>query len=230
MKFLGRRQSSKSKQNDDSGATATVDDDRDEMNPLERFFSDAGSVFSGAVTEAVSMAEDAKSIISADLDSESEDEDEQDEKKSSAKSTRGSKSKKDKSNKVIEVKGSPSDLAKEIKKLDKLERQVEKAEQDIMRVIEKNEKEIDKAEEESEKIRRKIKLLTRKFELGRFMHRDEEDFADELVGEVLKEGGDGIKGAGESVVGYIPRLVSSVNRSATEKIFPHDSDADSDYE
>ncbi len=208
----------------------SFDDDRDEMNPLERFFSDAGSVFSGAVTEAASMAEDAKSIISADLDSENEDEDEdeQDEKKSSAKSTRGSNSKKDKSNKVIKVKGSPSDLAKEIKKLDKLERQVVKAEQVILRAIEKTEKEIDKAEEEQEKSRRKIKLLSRKFELERFMHRDEEDFADENVGEVLKEGGDGIKDAGESVVGYIPRLVSSVNRSATKKIFPHDSDADNE--
>ncbi len=235
--FRARRLASKAKANQSTTESVasefedtrgdSFDDDRDDMNPLERFLSDAGSVFSGAVTEAASMAEDAKSIISADLsedeedEDEDEDEDEQDKKKS--KSTRASKSKKDKSN---EVKGSPATLAKEIKKLDKLERQVEKAERDIMKAIEKTEKEIDKAEEEQEKSRRKIKLLTRKFVLERFMHRDEEDFADEEVGEVLKEGGDGTKGAGESVVEYIPRLVGSVNRSATKKIFPHDSDAD----
>ena len=211
-------------------------DDRDEMNPLERFFSDAGSVFSGAVTEAASLAGDVKSVISADLDEEEEGEgegegedkekDERDEKKSTAKSTRGSKSKKDKSN---EVKGSPSDLAREIKKLDKLERQVEKAEHDIMKAIAKTDKEIEKAEEEQEKSRRKIKQLTRKFELERFMQRDQEDFADERVRDVLKEGGHGIKDAGESMIEYIPRLVGSVNRTATKKIFPHDKD-DADYE
>jgi hypothetical protein len=222
MKFSAmlraRRLASKAKANQ-STTESEFDDDRDEMNPLERFLSDAGSVFSGAVTEAASMAEDAKSIISADLDEEDEDEYE-------SKSTRGSKSKKDKSNEVVKVKGSPATLAKEIKKLAKLERQVEKAERDITKAIEKTDKELDKAEEEQQKSRRKIKLLTRKFELERFMHRDEEDFADEKVGEVLKEGGDGIKGAGESVVGYIPRLVGSVNRSATKTIFPHDIDAD----
>lgn len=221
----------------------SFEESRDELNPFERFLSDASTVFSGAVTEAASMTEDVKSIISADLDEEEddyddeedkdkdEDKDEQEEKKT-AKSTRGSKSKKDKSRNVMKVKGSPSTLAKEIKKLDKLERQVEKAEKDILKAIEKTEKEIDKAELEQEKTRKKIKGLTRKFELEKFMRRDDEEFEDESVKEVLKDGAEGLHEAGESVVGYLPRLVGSVNRTATESIFPHnphDAD-DADYE
>ena len=63
--------------------------------------------------------------------------------------------------KEVEVKGSHADLAKEIKKLGKLERILERAENQIM----KSEKQIYLTEQKQMKTRMKIKALSRKFEL-----------------------------------------------------------------
>jgi len=235
--FLARRLVSKSKQNtsaddwsDADGRIDSFDESRDELNPLERFFSDAasvlsgaatevasvtGPVLSGAATEVASVVEDVNSIIAADAELSAEKE----VKKSLSKSNR---------EEWKEVKGSPSTLAKELKKLDKLERKVEKAEKQIMKSIMKTEKQIDKAEQEQTKTRLKIKALSHKFELQSMMKDGDGDdeMADERVREVLKDGTDGLSVAGEEVVGYVPRLVTSVNRTATKKIFPVDGDCE----
>eukprot|EP00577_Skeletonema_sp_RCC1716_P017646 CAMPEP_0113404740 /NCGR_PEP_ID=MMETSP0013_2-20120614/18563_1 /TAXON_ID=2843 ORGANISM="Skeletonema costatum, Strain 1716" /NCGR_SAMPLE_ID=MMETSP0013_2 /ASSEMBLY_ACC=CAM_ASM_000158 /LENGTH=255 /DNA_ID=CAMNT_0000290387 /DNA_START=59 /DNA_END=826 /DNA_ORIENTATION=+ /assembly_acc=CAM_ASM_000158 len=241
--FLARRVASKSKQNmgskaddwsnqDEDERLDSFDESRDELNPLERFFSDAASVLSGAATEVASVTgpvlsgaatevanvvEDVNSIIAADAELDAEKE----LKKSLSKSNEEREEWK-------KVKGSPSTLAKELKKLDKLERKVEKAEKQIMKNIMKTEKQIDKAEEEQTKARLKIKALSHKFELQSMMQDDDDDdddndeMADERVREVLKDGAGGLAVAGEGAVSYVPRLVTSVNRTATKKIFPVD--------
>eukprot|EP00984_Skeletonema_dohrnii_P021340 scaffold10642_cov155-Skeletonema_dohrnii-CCMP3373.AAC.7 len=231
--FLTRRLVSKSKQNTGADDWSDADGDsfdesRDELNPLERFFSDAasvlsgaatevasvtGPVLSGAATEVASVVEDVNSIIAADAELSAEKE----VKKSLSKSKR---------EEWKQVKGSPSTLAKELKKLDKLERKVEKAEKQIMKSIMKTEKKIDKAEEEQTKTRLKIKALSHKFELQSVMQDDDDEMADERVREVLKDGAGGLAVAGEGAVGYVPRLVTSVNRTATKKIFPVDGDCE----
>ena len=239
--LLARRLVSKSKQNtsaddwsDADGRIDSFDESRDELNPLERFFSDAasvlsgaatevasvtGPVLSGAATEVASVVEDVTSIIAADAELDAEKE----VKKSLSKSNKEREEWK-------KVKGSPSTLAKELKKLDKLERKVEKAEKQIMKNIMKTEKQIDKAEQEQTKTRLKIKALSHKFELQSMMKDgdgdDNDEMADERVRDVLKDGADGLAVAGEEVVGYVPRLVTSVNRTATKKIFPVDGDCE----
>eukprot|EP00984_Skeletonema_dohrnii_P021342 scaffold10642_cov155-Skeletonema_dohrnii-CCMP3373.AAC.9 len=238
--FLTRRNVSKSKQNTGTGADdkskqntsadnwSDADEDervdsfeesRDELNPLERFISGATSVFSGAATEVGSIAEDVQSIIAADAELDAEKE----VKKSLSKSNKEKEEWK-------KVKGSPSTLAKELKKLDKLERKVEKAEKQIMKNIMKTEKKIDKAEQEQTKTRLKIKALSHKFELQSMMKDGDGDGDDEManerVREVLKDGADGLTFAGEEVGGYVPRLVTAVNRTATKKIFPVDGDCE----
>jgi|Transcript_19450 hypothetical protein len=224
--FFARRVASKSKQNtgteaddwsnqDEDERVDSFEESRDELNPLERFISGATSVFSGAATEVGSIAEDVQSIIAADAELDAEKE----VKKSLSKSNR---------EEWKEVKGSPSTLAKELKKLDKLERKVEKAEKQIMKSIMKTEKRIDKAEGEQTKTRLKIKALSHKFELQSMMKDDDDDdeMADERVREVLKDGAGGLAVAGEGAIGYVPRLVTSVNRTATKKIFPVDGDCE----
>ncbi|KAK1744520.1 hypothetical protein QTG54_005053 [Skeletonema marinoi] len=228
--FFARRVASKSKQNtgteaddwsnqDEDERVDSFEESRDELNPLERFISGAASVFSGAATEVGSVVEDVTSIIAADAELDAEKE----VKKSLSKSNKEREEWK-------KVKGSPSTLAKELKKLDKLERKVEKAEKQIMKNIMKTEKQIDKAEQEQTKTRLKIKALSHKFELQSMMKDgdgdDNDEMADERVREVLKDGVDGLSVAGEEVVGYVPRLVTSVNRTATKKIFPVDGDCE----
>ena len=160
--FLGRRHPSKSKQNaaaaakeqlevDSLDESTAIEESRDDLNPFERFFSDSSSVFSGVITEAVSMADDIQTIITTDIDEGDEDD--------------GSATKR----KV--VKGSHSDLAKEIKKLGKLEQKKEKAEKQIK----KSEKDISMAEEERAKTLVKIKALSQKFELHNVMDHTDDD-------------------------------------------------------
>lgn len=87
----------------------------------------------------------------------------------------------------------------------------------------KADKIIDKAEEEQIEVRKNIKALSRKFDLDLKSVRnsygaDADEFADESVKDAI------IPYAGEGVVSYIPRLASSLNRTATKKIFPHNID------
>ncbi len=178
MKFLGRRQSSKSNQNDDTGATATVaaaanedelkagssswfaiateteeSRDEDELNPIENFFQDSASALSNVFSEAVGMADDIKTIISTDIDDDVYDDAYE---QSSTKEV---------------VKGSHSDLAKEIKKLGKLEERKKKAKKQIR----KCEDEIAVAEAERVETLKKIKALSQKFDLGNVNHDNERD-------------------------------------------------------
>ena len=177
--FLGRRQSSKPKQNDSGSAAANeldklkvdsieesvseeepivIEESRDDLNPFERFFNDSSCALSIVFSEAVSMADDIQTIISADIDDDIDDDDKEvviDDDFYDDKEV---------------VKGSHSDLAKEIKKLGKLGRRKEKAEKQIR----KCENEIAMAEAERGKTLIKIKALSQKFELHDVMDHDDE--------------------------------------------------------
>lgn len=184
MKFLSRRQSSKSKQNDSDATDATAantppkssfmdmlkvgsieepiateaeaEESRDDSTPIENFFTDAGSVLSTAFAEAVGMADDIKTIISADIDDYDDDVYDDFDVPVSSKKV---------------VKGSHSDLAKEIKKLGKQDERKEKAKKQIK----KCEDEIVVVEAERVETLKKIKALSQKFKL----HNDNVDHDDE---------------------------------------------------
>ncbi len=183
MKFLSRRQSSKSKQNESDATDATAantppkssfmdmlkvgsieepiateaEESRDDSTPIENFFSDAGSVLSTAFAEAVGMADDIKTIISADIDDDDDVYDDVDVPVPV-------------SSKEV-VKGGLSDLAKEIKKLGKLDERKEKAKKQIK----KCEDEIAVVEAERVETLKKIKALSQKFDLHNEDHDDERD-------------------------------------------------------
>lgn len=185
--FLGRRQPSKSKQNNSAPAalvaattttknatapaneldkllkvasfeeSAATEDSRDDVTPFERFLNDSTNALSNVFSEAVSLADDIQTIISADIDDDVDDD-----VYSVVKATPSSKE---------VVKGSHSDLAKEIKKLGKLGQRRKKAEKQIR----KCENEISMAEAEKVKTLIKIKALSQKFELQSAMDRADDD-------------------------------------------------------
>mmetsp|Transcript_12826 Transcript_12826/g.19342 ORF Transcript_12826/g.19342 Transcript_12826/m.19342 type:complete len:186 (-) Transcript_12826:170-727(-) len=133
---------------------------RDDPSLFERFFCTPSNVLSDAIAEAASIADDIQTVITAELDEEKEliqlrEERELRElrEESEDKEVQGVKE--------VEVKGSHTDLAKEIKKLGKLERILERAEKQIM----KSEKQIYLTEQKQMKTRMKIKALSHKFEL-----------------------------------------------------------------
>uniref|UniRef100_A0A7S2Q0F4 Uncharacterized protein n=1 Tax=Skeletonema marinoi TaxID=267567 RepID=A0A7S2Q0F4_9STRA len=131
---------------------------RDDPSLFERFFSAPSNVLSGAIAEAASIADDIQTVITAELDEEKELSQLREERE--LREVQDVKSLKE-DWKEVEVKGSHTDLAKEIKKLGKLERILERAEKQIM----KSEKQIYLTEQKQMKTRMKIKALSRKFEL-----------------------------------------------------------------
>mmetsp|Transcript_26467 Transcript_26467/g.53133 ORF Transcript_26467/g.53133 Transcript_26467/m.53133 type:complete len:202 (-) Transcript_26467:211-816(-) len=140
---------------------------RDDPSLFERFFSAPSNVLSGAIAEAASIADDIQTVITAELDEEKELSQLREERElSQLREERELREVQDVKSlkedwKEVEVKGSHTDLAKEIKKLGKLERILERAEKQIM----KSEKQIYLTEQKQMKTRMKIKALSRKFEL-----------------------------------------------------------------
>jgi len=129
---------------------------RDDPSLFERFFSTPSNVLSGAIAEAASIADDIQTVITAELDEEKELSQLREEREE--REVQGVKKE---DWEEVEVKGSHTDLAKEIKKLGKLEKILERAEKQIM----KSEKQIYLTEQKQMKTRMKIKALSRKFEL-----------------------------------------------------------------
>ena len=154
--------------------------------------------------------------------------------------------------KVVKVKGSPFTLSRLIKTLDKQEREVEKlhkqldeAKQEVMgarkeKKIKKLEQQLNKAEQKVMDTRSRMKALGDKFELRgilndiddddefdkRLEEVDDDDEFDERLEEVLEDGIKVVSYAGEELLYFTKLLMSTMEKTAREALFPYGADDD----
>jgi len=140
--------------------------------------------------------------------------------------------------KVVKVKGSPFTLSRLIKTLDNQEREVEKlqkqldeAEQEVMgakkeRKMKKLEQQLIKADQKVKDTRSRIKALADKFELRGIL--DDKGF-DERLEEVLADGVKVVSSAREEVLYFTKKLVSTIEDTAREALFPDETEYGTEY-
>ena len=225
---------------------------RDEPNPVQSLAPNPVESFvTSVISEAADMVKDIKTIISMDdnkrsgkgntraLQPASEIV-----KATESPSGKGKARPLQSASKVVKVKGSPFTLSRLIKTLDKQEREVEKlqkqldeAKQEVMgarkekkmkeKKIKKLEQQLNKAEQKVMDTRSRMKALGDKFELRGILNDiDDDDEFDERLEEVLEDGIKVVSYAGEELLYFTKLLMSTMEKTAREALFPYGADDD----